>query len=322
MTDQNSLSVLQRMTQKAAQVPQDVPLTSSRAVRVAVTRAADIAEGLTVNVQGLQEKVVGHDGIADAIEPDWLIIGLHRDAALVGLIGASPDLRSAVLEMQTTGAIGDSAADDRAPTNTDAMLMTPFLATVLKQLAITTPRTDLDGWTDGVCVDARVSSARSAGLGMEDCDYRVIRLTVDLGAGEREGALALLLPAGPRAIVELVTPATGIPWDPGFRKAVSGASASLTAVLHEMDMPLSVVDGFQVGQVLSLPGCTLTSVSLTDPNGRVAAKAQLGQYAGMRAVKLTLGHQIEMSEIQARPNRSDMMIAPAADADAIAPNTG
>lgn len=297
MTDQSRHSVLQRMTAKTTHTAQEVPLTSSRAVRVAITRAADLAHGMAISVEGLQETVVGHDGLSDAIDSDWLMLALRRDGALVGLIAADQELRSAVIELQTTGRIAQAAGEERPATNTDAMLMTPLLATILKLLGETTQRTDLDGWVTGVKVDTRVPSARSAGLSMADCDYRVIRLTVNLSEGDRQGAMALLLPAGAETKIEVINPAQTIPWNPGFQKAVSAAPACLTAELHKLSLPLSTVDNLQVGQLLPLPGCTIASVKLKDANGRTAAEARLGQFAGMRAVRLMRGYSIEMTDM-------------------------
>ncbi len=297
MTDQPEHSVLRRMTQRTVAAPQEVPLTSSRAVRVAVKRAADSAHGLSVTVEGLQEEVFSLDGIADALGADWLLLGLYRDGALAGLAAADQQLRSAVIELQTIGKVLETVAGAREPTNTDAMMFTPFMAALLKSLADTTPRTDLDGWTEGVQVGARVTTTRSAALSLPEHDYRLVRLVIDLGVGDRQGGLAILLPAGTKPVAEVVLPSKGAVWHPGFRNGVAAAPACLTAELHRFKLPLCQIEGFQAGQLIPLSGCTVASVKLTDANGREAAKARLGQYAGMRAVRIEFGKGIEMSEL-------------------------
>ena len=64
---------------------------------------------------------------------------------------------------------------------------------------------------------------------------------------------------------------------------VSAAPASLDALLHRFKMHIGAAQSLEVGQVLPLPGCTVNSVRLLAPDGKVVAQAKLGQVGGMRA---------------------------------------
>ena len=171
----------------------------------------------------------------------------------------------------------------------------PLIAGFLDELSLGTQGTPLDGWVDGYAVGGRVEGVRAAGLALREAPYRLVRLTIDLGVAERQGAVLLALPAA-RDEAPAVVADPGHAWADLLEASVAQAPANLHAVLHRMRLPLHAVEGFRVGQVLSLPGIGVGSVRLEGPDGRVVARARLGQSAGLRAVRLTLQPAAEMSE--------------------------
>jgi flagellar motor switch protein FliM len=296
MAGDGSTSILRRMTAGKSSGPEDVPITSSRAVRMAMRRAADKAHGLVISVLGLQEETIAVDGLSDAVDEAHLLVGITRGEALSGLCAIDLQLRAAIIEMQTMGRLQANDADPRPATATDAMMMTDLLAMFLKMLGETTARTDLDSWSDGAQVGRQVASLRAAGLVLADVEYRLIRLSLEFGGDGRKGELTLILPVGEATVAEVILPDVGPNWQKAFQKSVSEAPATLHARLHKFSLPLHEAECIAVGQIIPLPGCTVDSVKLYDPNGRFVTAARLGQFAGKRAVRMEPTQVLNMTE--------------------------
>ncbi len=111
--------------------------------------------------------------------------------------------------------------------------------------------------------------------------YRALRMTLDLGAGGRQGLLLLMLrlPEPPAAAVPAGEEATLAP-------RVLEAEAPLRAVLHRFPLPLAEAEGWQPGQVVPLPGVSVGSVRIEAPAGERIGTARLGQVAGRRAIRI------------------------------------
>jgi flagellar motor switch protein FliM len=80
-----------------------VPLSSVRAVRQAVTRAADNAFGMSVAVYDMVLSTTKSAGVIAGISETDCRLRLERGGALVGILAIDPQLRGAVIEMQTIG---------------------------------------------------------------------------------------------------------------------------------------------------------------------------------------------------------------------------
>jgi len=62
-------------------------------------------------------------------------------------------------------------------------------------------------------------------------------------------------------------------------------------------MPLFQAENLAVGQVIPLPGCTVSSVKLLARDGRKVATARLGQSGGMRAVRVEAAPHLQMEDM-------------------------
>tara|TARA_R110002051_G_scaffold33923_4_gene75535 strand:+ start:1194 stop:2090 length:897 start_codon:yes stop_codon:yes gene_type:complete len=264
----------------------DVPLTSSRALRVAMTRAADKALGLSLSVTSVGEEFMKLDGVVDGLPADYLYAGLKRHGEVVGLIGLDAQMRAAAIEMQTIGSLIKAPQIDRAPTSTDMMLAAPLCEMLLKLLPETTAGSDLDGWAADVLLGEVFESLRSVGLALEDDNFRVMRLALDLTVGERQGEIVLVLPNHSPQLVVIENDPADSGWEVKMVRAVESAPAALNAVLCRMKMPIGTIDGLQVGDVLPLYGATVSSVRLYAQQGFKVGAARLGQSGGMRAIRI------------------------------------
>lgn len=294
-SDELRVSVLKRLARAPVAAAKPGPVTPAKALRLAMIRAAEARVRLVINVLGITEEIVPLDDLLRLIEDDQLLLALTARGETCGLAGIDLQTRAAVIEMQTTGLLRVTAADPRAVTATDAAMIFPLITGFLAEIRDTTQGTSLEGWVAGYTVGDRVQSTRAAGMTMVDTTYRLVRLTLDLGAGERQGMILIALPVNPEMKVQ-VPPDAAAGWTAALNLAVGGAPAVLHAVLHRMRLSLRQVDGFGVGQLIALPGVTVGSLRLETPDGKLVARAKLGQMAGLRAVRVQVPAPAEMTE--------------------------
>ncbi|EBA10623.1 FliM/FliN family flagellar motor switch protein [Roseobacter sp. CCS2] len=297
MTDSTQVTLLRRMTRPQGQEVADNPLTSSRAVRLALTKAANDTVGLVLTVQSVAEEVTSLDDMLGTLADELMLVALERDGGLAGLIALDMEMRAAVLEMETMGAVLAHPAEARAPTLTDKTLCDPLLQAFLSAFPLAVLDTPLEGWMDSVVLGHKIESTRAAGLVLADRDYRIVRLSVDLGVAERQAELVIVLPVVQHAPEPETTPETFFDWDSDFQDRVSDAPARLDALLHRFPISLATAQGLQVGSVLPLPGCTVNSVRLLSPDGHEVAQAKLGQIGGYRAVRLEAAPAPQLIEL-------------------------
>ncbi len=318
MTDSMHSTILRRMTggrvnDEAAETPQ----TSSRALRLALTKAANDTVGLVLTVTSTAEDVQPLDEMLDGLDQQLMLVGLYRAEKLVGLMAVDMQLRAAVMEMQTVGQLLSAVAEDRAPTGTDKMMCDPVLKKFLTALPEAMISTRLQGWTDDAVPGERVNSARAAGLILEDDTYRTLRMNVDLGVANRQGQVLIALPLLPEPGLAPTVKEERPDWTTLFPAAVQAAPAELDALLHQFDMPIAQARSLQVGQVIPLLGCSVSSVRLLASDGKHVVTAKLGQLGGKRAVRIEAPPLPQMSELPNRPpdvidNALELAPAPAA----------
>jgi flagellar motor switch protein FliM len=277
----------------AAEAP---PLTPARALRLAFARAADRASGLAVAVLGIADEVGPLDDLLIRLEPGLMLLGVERNG-IAGLLAFDTEARAAAVEARTLGRPSAQPAELREPTAVDASLTLPLAQAFLDEAAVATAGTRLDGWIGAARAGARLPSPREAALVLPDGDYRAVRLTIDLGAGGRQGLCLLLLPVALRQ--PQAPEAAGKDWRDGLGEQVMAAPAEVVAVLHRLRLPLGEAEALDVGQVLPLPGVTVASVRLEGLGGADLGPARLGQVAGMRAVRIEAPPPPDLVEIGA-----------------------
>ncbi|MEJ6402564.1 FliM/FliN family flagellar motor C-terminal domain-containing protein [Yoonia sp. 2307UL14-13] len=286
MSDSSQIAILRRMTGSQAVAVADPPQTWSRALRLALTKAAQDSADLSLTIMAIGDEVHELDALLDTLGSDLMLIGLERCGQPVGVIGLDVQMRAALLEMQTIGKLIGAAAETRAATGTDLMMSATMLNPFLAALPAAMAGTECDGWLHDLTLGDRFGDARAAGLSLDDGNYRALRINVDLGVADRHGQIVMALPV----VTQTEEPAPNIiespDWAVTFHDAVCGAPGQLDALLHRMTVPLGQARNLAVGQVLPLRGCTVNSVRLQTHDGQVVAQAKLGQFGGMRAVRI------------------------------------
>jgi flagellar motor switch protein FliM len=288
-------AALRRMVRQAP-APRAEAAVPARVLRQTVVRAADRAAGLPVVVLGVETTEATLDELTPTIGAEMLLVMLGAGAGPEGVLALCSDMRGALIEMQTVGNLSPQPASRRDPTTADLAMAEPFVLHLLAGL-----RADCEalGLAD-VGVLGRFANPRAAALALPDGPFRVIRLSLDLGLPDRQGAMMLAVPRrAPKPDAVVARPADAA-WTGAMAAAVLDAPCSLQAVLHRQTLMLGLVEGFHVGQVVALPGVTVDSVRVEGPGGAFVGAAKLGQVGGMRAVRIG----------RARPAQMDDMLPP------------
>lgn len=268
--------------------------------RLAFARAARDATGLMVEVEGLR---LSRRSLAELLEfpPDRALIALlDGPGGGLGMIALSPDVTSALVEMQTIGRVSAAPPAQRRPTRTDAAMVSAIIDRALVELeSILAEEADLV-WTGGFRYASFLEDARPLGLLLEDQPYRVLATDLALGDGGRRGQVLLALPADGRGAQPA---ARRRPADPGpvagsatgggttgFSAALSevvlSADCRLDAVLARLTLPLRSVMALAPDMVIPLADAMLDRIDVEGIDGRRIAQARLGQHRGMRALRL------------------------------------
>ncbi len=279
MGEAPTASLLRRI---ARPVAPPTPLTPARALRHAMARAAEESVKLPLVVLGIREEEDSLDEHLARLEDGLLTLSLNEGEQPAGLIALDSEARAAAIEAQTLGQVLDRPAEARVPTAADAALVRPLLEAFLREAEEAMAGTPLAGWLRRPGLRDRLPSAREAALLLADGPYRAVRLTLDLGAGGRQGLVLLLLRLPPPT-----RPTEPAPDEPGATIAPEAlrAQTELEAILHRLELPLAEAEALIPGQILPLPGVTVASVRLS-AGGLDLGPARLGQMAGMRAIRI------------------------------------
>ncbi|MGY6535981.1 MAG: FliM/FliN family flagellar motor switch protein [Pararhodobacter sp.] len=258
--------------------------------------------------------------------------GATGDEALAGVICLDQGLFAALIEQLATGRLASAVPQPRPATATDAALLAEVIDTLLAFLAEERARqpaapdtapglagnrphgTDrLAGDGSGgdpmadVPLDWRfdrfVTNARLLEVLLNDGDYAVSHLAVQLGASTtgRTGTVLLALPVLPAAAPAGAQGAGGgtgsgaaADWKDRFVSTVMQAPADLRGVLARVTLPLGEALALAPGSSLTLPLSALEEVRVEARDTRLLGLARLGQYRGMRALRvISLAEAIE-----------------------------
>ena len=285
-------TVLRRKIASARAEVQEGGPGADRGWRVALARAARDELKLALEVKAL---ALGRAGLAEVLElpPDRSLIAvLEGPGEGLGVLAIAPEVLQAMVEALTIGRIGAAAPGPRRPTRTDAAMLAPMIDAALTDLeGALAQEADLT-WAGGWRYASFLDDPRPLGLMLEDFGYRVMKAEVDLGHGQRQGGIVLILPAQGRMPQRAAVraPKDDAHAQRAFAEAlaeeVEGAACTLDAVLARISLPLSQVVHLAVGDVLPLSVAGVDKVCLEGMDGRRLAEGKLGQNRGMRALRL------------------------------------
>ncbi len=282
-------SVLRRKLRASQPAPTLSAMTPQKAMRLAVARAAEQALACAASVPEMAESRGAADEIGAALPDLALVLRLDRPDGARGLALLCPQVVGAVIEAQTIGRVTTAKAADRAPTRTDAIMVTDFLDLVLTGFAALATGCVPPPPVSGYVSAGSVADLRGALMALSDVEHVHYAVALEFADGAKAGTLHLLLPGDTGEASAEAGPAG---WDRKLGIAVLGSCARLEAVLCRERLPLSRVTGLAVGDVLRLNAASLDRVAVCGPGGRTLLTARLGRSGAVRALRLVLDSDV------------------------------
>ena len=293
MAETEAQSVLRRMTAAGREAARaDRAVQPARALASGLSRAAEAAMSLAVSATSSAERVGGLTDLLETVPESGLLAVLEGPGEAQGLISLDSALLSAVIEKQMTGGLSPKAPPARPVTRTDAALAADLIDAMLREFETPLRSRKEARWACGFGYSSHVEDIRPLGLLLEDVDYRIFVLELDLELGSRSGRAILALPAEGRGDVVVAENVAepevprDVAWQEGFGTAVRGADVRLEAIMHRVKLPFSRVRKLEVGDEIPLPATCIDRVRLVGAGGGTFAVGRLGQSRGNRAVRV------------------------------------
>ncbi len=282
MTDTNR-SALRRKLSSGSTTLSSAPRSVMRALRLALARSADEKLKLPLTVIGAKQAVRTTEELAEVFLDDWLLLQFSGQCGTTAL-GLNPGCVSAIVQMQTLSQVLPDAPQARGFTDTDAAMAAPmFEDCFARARGLVEAMADID-LLSGIEFSFRAEDGRALSLGLTEDSYRVFDLTVELAGGIRQGRVLVALP-------ELAVPALdqaepGPPSGPTLGAAAGVIRADLQTIICRMNVPLSDLSNWDLGDIVPLPGTRLDRAEVTTIDRTRAGVGRLGQCGGMRAVRI------------------------------------
>lgn len=299
---------------KAPSPAMRAPLAPEKALALALGRGGLDELGLGLEVLALDLAVQGQAELLEGVEPLSLVAMLQGPEDALAVMVLDTAMLAGVLEIQTTGKVGQEAPEPRRPTRTDAAMCAALIDRVLAAF-----EAGFDGaaprWGRGFRYAGFLADPRPLALMLDDGGFHVFRARLDLGPGAREAGLLLAFPdikdtaaaatAASGRAASAAPPGDGLGqgavplpgWHVALQQAVMEAPVRLEAVLARLRLPLSQAMTLRAGDILDLPDAGLERIELRAGAGRVIIGARLGQLRSHRALRL--GAMDDMAETAA-----------------------
>ncbi|MFN3280333.1 MAG: FliM/FliN family flagellar motor switch protein [Tabrizicola sp.] len=282
--------VIRRKIDRARPAQAEGAPGADRGWRLALARATRDATGLDLDIRALTISRLSLAEILEIVPDRALLALLDGPQGGLGVIMLSPVVTASLIEMQTLGRLSPQPPAPRRPSRIDAAMVAGVIDRALAGLEETLAEEADLSWAGGFRYASWLEDARPLALMLEEDAYRVLTAEVAMGTVGRQGQVILILPDAGRGHrpVQLAddTEAAAPLFTQALAAQVLQAECRLDAVVGRLRLPLHRIMALAVGETLVLPSAALDAVSLETLEGRRIAWARLGQYRGMRALKL------------------------------------
>jgi flagellar motor switch protein FliM len=253
--------------------------------------------GLGARAHALRRGPISVPEVTDLIEPAMFVALLQGPSDALGVAMICPALMAGLIEGATTGRILGAVPPGRAPTRTDAALVSPMLDALLDHIGTRCAGLSGAEGVEGYAYSSFLADPRPLALLLEDGHFHHIRYDVTLGAGGPAGKIVLILTdptAAIRARPAPVQASAGAKWTDQMQQTVCASPVQLTAVLFKAQLSLSSALTLAPGDMLCIPASSLEALEIQTLDGTAIGVGRLGQTRGQRALRLT-------SDLSARP---------------------
>ncbi len=262
-------------------------MSPSKAIRRALSRAADVLWDLALVCQSVTVELRDQDGVVACLTDDDLLLLLDGPDGALGLAAIDRSVLTGVIEVQTIAQVTTMEPEERSVTSTDAAMVAPLIDAALARFAENLHADPMHPQVKGFQFGAMVEDRRAAGLLLDAPQYHSFEVQVDLALGRRKGTIRIILPQGhqPAALETAEALQEGEP-NP-HAHMLEQLQVRLAAVLGRISLPLGKAQSLKPGDVLTIHPDSLEDVHLQAAQGHLVARGKLGQLNGMKAVRLT-----------------------------------
>ena len=239
------------------------------------------------------------------IDDASLLCLLEGEDGKVGAAIIGADIVGGLIQQQTMGRVSPVSGTTRPMTQTDAAMCAPLLDALFERVA---PMLEVKAERDvvgGFNFGARFEDVRTLEMALELPEYFVVRLTLDLSGGARQGELTLVLPrTGPAKTSDGLSDGEDVgPSIPQMNEVVMDLPTELNMVLCKVKLELSQVKQLAVGEALHLPHNTFPETEIVSLTGATIGSGVLGQVSGIRALRLK---RVSVHATQPRRREADL----------------
>ena len=264
-----------------------------KALRLSLAKVADELCDMAMAVIGIRAQTCKADELTSHLQGTTLLMLMDGPQRRRGAAMFDPIFVGGLIQQQTMGKVMPTPEEQgRLLTATDAAMCAPFLDDLIARTA-TLPeekeqRCLIEGFRFGAhCVDERLLL-----MALEEPEYEVFQLTVDMAGGVRQGQITLCFPvadAAPLAASGGAMDRRGDAQQPKtsrLERTVLALHVDLNVALARIRMPLSDLQSLKVGVVLDLDVSTFDQAIVQTCDGRKLSRGTLGQIDGTRALQL------------------------------------
>ncbi len=273
--------------------PASRKIQPAKVLSTALSKSADASMGLDVTVKSSSERIASLSDLLECLPENGLLALLEGPRDGQGVMAFDSSALSAIIEKQMTGTVSRNQPQSRRVTRTDAALAADLIDATLHRFETALSGLEESRWASGFGYSSHIDDLRPLGLLLEDVDYRIFGLSLNIELGTREGEILLALPAKGRAKVtarqapvEEETTRKDPDWKPRLEGLVLQGEARLEAILYRFQMPISAIKQLQPGQEIPIPVSTLNDVRIAGAERIPLGRCRLGRCQGHRAIRL------------------------------------
>ncbi len=287
MSETAKNSILGRMATAGREERQARVMTLAKALRLTLAKVADALMELPIAVIGAVVDKVDGEAVEPQLNDDALLMLLDGPDGRAGAAVFDPIVVGGLIQQQTMGVVLADSGVARVMTRTDAAICAPLIDMLLEKTCPVLEDPEDAALLDGFRFGAKAEDARTLAMALDAQDYTLIRLTVDIARGARQGEITLVLPPSDTRDADLDEVETEDESGdaPTMTDTVMGLNTDLNMIVCSLHLPLNALQALAVGDELPLTPAAFPNVQITTNTGRVVGRGVVGHVDGVRAVK-------------------------------------
>ncbi|MDC1275564.1 FliM/FliN family flagellar motor switch protein [Ascidiaceihabitans sp.] len=303
MASDEKLSVLKRKISHGAQQRDVHTMSVAKAMRLSIAKIGKELFEMSLSTIGVVTQTRSVDSVGDLVGENTLLCLLEGDHGKIGAAIIGGDVVGGLVQQQTMGTISVKKTNACSMTQTDAVMCAPLLDTLFEMVAGMLDNTQDTRTVSGYQFGAMFEDKRALTIALDQAEYFVARLTLDLALGARQGELILVLPVSQSVGIEDEDGDSSVCAAVHLGDVVMGLSAELNMILCRQSIEIVELQQLSVGQKLKLPNNKFPETEIVTDRGLKIGTGTLGQTDGTRALRL---NRTPIHASQPRRRESDL----------------